>query len=253
MKLNEKLESLNDTKRIKIRAKKLAKGHSLYLDFSKNYDRQRLFIILQIKNADNLTPRDKENLYKAEILRDKKELELFQSETDFVLKNKASRSDLIKYMEKLTTKRGLPCYQGCSKHLKNFVEEKYKFQTLQFNMVDRKFCVDFLDYLLTKIAHNTARSYIKILNAGLNKAIEEGFIRENPCKGINIKYQDAKREFLTESEIKAFAEVDTNHIEIQNAFLFSCMSGLRAYFAQSVPVVSLKVYHHISTCISQFN
>jgi hypothetical protein len=74
MKLSDKLESLNDTKRIKIRTKKLSKGFSLFLDYSKNYERQRLYTKLQISNSIHLTPKDKDILYKAEILRDKKEM-----------------------------------------------------------------------------------------------------------------------------------------------------------------------------------
>ena len=111
------------------------------------------------------------------MIRDKKELELFESETNFVINNQISKADFIKFMESLLEKNKLPSYLGCIKHIKIFVDVNYRIKILQFDMIDRRFCLNFKKYLLSKISQNTARLYIKILRTGLNNAIEEGYIK----------------------------------------------------------------------------
>jgi integrase len=248
--LVNELKKLNYNKNIKIRGnysyhEKVVVRATLFLEYIKDRNRQRLFLGSKIIKPNRLTKDDKEQINEAILLRERYEIKLAEQPETFVLTNKndiedMQSGDLVYYMQKLSDRKQIPAYMGCAKHIKEFVDEKYPDMPIMFKYVDRKFCFEFKDYLLEKLAQNTARSYIKILNAGLNRAIEEGYIKENPCKGINIKYQESKREFLTEKEIKAFAGAETEWVDIQNAFLFSCMTGLRLSDIQKLTFSEIK-------------
>ncbi|MDA3844675.1 MAG: site-specific integrase [Candidatus Kapabacteria bacterium] len=182
----------------------------------------------KIQNPQQMTSSDRSILYQAEIIRDNKEIEYFKSDINFVFENKASKADFIAYVKVLSSKKNQPAYIGCAKHIQIFVANKSNSKTLQFNMIDRNFCLKFKEHLQKNLAVSTARTYIIIFKAFLNNAIENGFIKTNPCQGIIIPHQDTKREFLTENEIKAYSSVNTKDRKVQNAFLFSCCTGLRS-------------------------
>lgn len=225
--LKERLKNLNSSKKIKIRDNPLPSGASLYLDYFSDNKRQRLFTGIKIENVAVITKNDKQNIYKAQILRDRKEVELFQSNSNFLIENKASKADIIAYLEALAKKKNSTSYRGLLKQLKDFVLKRYNSDTLQFATIDKQLIIKFRDFMENKISLNSIAVYIKVLNAVFNIAVEAGYIKENPCKGIKLKKTETKREFLSEDEIIAFSKVDTKHRDIKNIFLFSCFTGLR--------------------------
>ncbi len=98
---------------------------------------------------------------------------------------------------------------------------------LPITQINKKFCEQFRDYLLERVAINTVRTYIVVFSGALNTAVEQGLIKINPCKKVNVKREGSKREFLTQNELKSFMKVDIAQKEIQNAFIFSAQTSLR--------------------------
>lgn len=76
---------------------------------------------------------------------------------------------------------------------------------------------------------NTIVSHIRKLRACLNAAVLEGIIRESPTKKASLpKLEETNKSFLTPEELKLLASTEKrNRTSIKEAFLFSCMTGLR--------------------------
>ena len=83
-----------------------------------------------------------------------------------------------------------------------------------------------------RIGYNPVRGLNS--NAIFNKALRDGRIGYNPVRGLNrlerFHWPDKHREFLTPDELVRFLAVETateNERQVQIAFGFSCMTGLR--------------------------
>ncbi len=66
----------------------------------------------------------------------------------------------------------------------------------------------------------------------MNMAVEQNIITHNPFKDIprdkKIKRKEVDRVFLTLVELELLAKTKTDiHKQVQQAFLFSCFTGLR--------------------------
>ncbi len=116
-KLYDEIKRLNQSKRVKIHLNKLNDGSSLYIEYNKDYRRERQFLNLKISGKNIVTKKDSEILYKAEIIRDLKELELFGNGNTFALKNRILEADFFKYFKTLGDKKKLPSYNGSLKQL----------------------------------------------------------------------------------------------------------------------------------------
>ena len=66
------------------------------------------------------------------------------------------------------------------------------------------------------------------MRACLNQAFEEQLIRKNPIRGVEgFKAEEATRMYLTLEEVKKLAQTPCDYPNVKNAFLFSCLTGLR--------------------------
>ena len=85
-----------------------------------------------------------------------------------------------------------------------------------------------------KLAEYSLLHFGQTVNAMFNKALREGRIGYNPLRGLNnlerFHAPDKHREYLTPEELERFLAVktaaETEH-QVQTAFGFSCMTGLR--------------------------
>ncbi len=230
--LTDEIKNLNRNKKIKIRLNPIVNGYSIFLEYNKDYKREKRFLKLQISNKQIISKKDKETLYKAEIVRDKKEFDLFSRDSEFELTTKISHADFLEYFEAIGKKKNLPSYHGSLEHLKTFTNEYLKSSYLKFNSIDVKFCTKFKEYLLSsdldkKLAIPTAKTYLTVFAATLNTAFNDKLIPSNPATRVRIKGIESKREFLTEEELKQMLLVDTKFEEIKNAFLFAAQTSLR--------------------------
>ena len=85
-----------------------------------------------------------------------------------------------------------------------------------------------------RLSDSSLRHFGETINAIFNKAVREGRIGYNPLRGLNklerFHVADKHREYLTPDELELFLAVETateTEHQVQRAFGFSCMTGLR--------------------------
>ncbi len=225
--LLDDLPALNKKRKIKIRVQTLENNiHSLYLDIYHNKKRERKFLKLYILGKNSSREDDINNLNLALKLRDKYELELFQDEHGFKMKNHLADVDFVQFFfqikEKQKKKNSRKPYTSAYNYLKAFTNSK-----IAFSEVDKKFCNDFKEYLLNKVSPNTAHTYFSRFKAVLNVAVEKEIIEINPARFIQIKKIDTERAFLSLEEIRKLNDTPCPNEQTKRAFLFSCFTGLR--------------------------
>ena len=248
-KLLDEIKRVNVSKKIKIRLNLLPAGHSIYLEYNKDYKRERIFLNMKLSDSKRMTRNDEDILYKAEIIRDTRELELFGNSINFVFQIKLLDIDFIDYSKKIAEEKNLPSYKACIVQLKSFLKTQYFTTSIKFADIDTIFCQKFKDYLSQKIANHelanqTAKTYLSVFSATLNKAFNDKLIKANPAARIRIKSIDAKREFLTEEELKQIMLVDTPHTEIQSAFLFASQTSLRLGDIRSLTFSDIRIHEN---------
>jgi integrase len=221
------VQNINLNKKIKIRLNSTTNNFGVFLDYTKNKVRERVFLNILISKSPKPTKQDMEQLYRAELIRDKKEIELFSNEAGFILQNKTSQADFIKYFEQAAEKKMLTSYHGSIKQLGLFLKQMKLPKTLPFRNIDNTFCVNFRDFLVDAVANPTAKTYLAVFKTTLNQAKTEGLIPDNPCNNIAIKLEEHKRGFLNEEELSKFINSETTDIEVKNAFIFSAQTSLR--------------------------
>ena len=182
-----------------------------------------------------------------------KGLKVFDAKTPLLVWMEECKAEAIKNAEAKGRDKtnNAATYANATKHLRIYIETTYgpgKADTFKLARVDEDFCKGFVDYLNTKavaarvgeqhqtprqLSPNTRNTYFTRLAAALNKAVLDGLIATAPTKNFTRKHgnrpqqQASKREYLTESELKALINTDCKCKEIREAFLFSCMCGLR--------------------------
>lgn len=99
-----------------------------------------------------------------------------------------------------------------------------------------------------KLADFTLVLFEETINAIFNKALREELISFNPMQGVEKKDKfhapDTHREFLTVEELERFLAVETdskNEREVQLAFGFSCMTGIRLGDVQRLRWSDIKI------------
>ena len=111
--------------------------------------------------------------------------------------------------------------------------KKFKTQLL-FEEINQELIEAYKRYMITKL-HNKPNSVSKslaVVKSMLNRAISEGYIKENAFKNIPIQGIKGNREFLTKEEFKKLEAIDRNKLNkpqknALNYFIFSCYTGLR--------------------------
>lgn len=201
---------------VKLRQKKLNDGgFSLYLDIIHNGRRSYQFLDLQLGSNKEA---NKENIRIAETIRAKKEIELNTTQYGLTPTFK-TKTDFISYFEAQELK---------TKEKNAIVLYLKEFSTgISISSIDKKWLLDFQNFLLKKLSNNSARHYWMYINKVLNRAVNDGIILKNPCAGLeSIKGTEVEKSFLTFEEVQKLADTPCNP-ETKRAFLFSCFTGLR--------------------------
>ncbi len=123
-------------------------------------------------------------------------------------------------------------WAGCLVHLKRYHPD----ESLTFEQVT----VDWLNgvkrYLDTQaktksgnpISKGTASVYFNKIRAVINDAYAKGIISKNPLQQVKgIKSESTERVYLTIDEVRALVKTECRYDVLKNAFLFSCLTGLR--------------------------
>lgn len=226
------------TLRQRLKGKKIV----LYLDYYhkgyRKYEHLGLYLYPQPEKG-RLTKEqrlhNKETLRLAENIRAKKQLE-FQNEIYGFGNTQKLNANFIEYYEHLAELRrnsenNYGNWLSALKHLKRFAGDNVAFKDITVQWLE-----NFKYYLQYEakgrygkpLSRNTQNSYFNKVRAALNQAEREGIIVKNPVKQVRgISAEDPQREFLTLEELKKLKATDCKVPILKQAFLFSCLTGLR--------------------------
>lgn len=218
---------------VTLRAKKVKKGFSLFLDIYEKGQRQKEYLKIYVSEdytkgnnrggKKRIKTEDKDLWDLAEKIALQKEVELRNNDYGFVASFKQNAS-FSEYFEKKLTKKNNPTYLAAFKHFTDFAGTNISFKAINESLLNR-----FKEYLLTKYNGNTSYTYLKRMNIIWNEAMREKITTQNPFFYVDKpKQQQPKRDFLTLEEVQQFADTNTKIPQIiKNAFLFACFTGLR--------------------------
>jgi integrase len=228
VKLKENIRQFNKISDYKIRYRKRKHDYALYLDLQRSDNRQTVNLNLFVNGKLTRLIEDKSILNLAfQQQRKYDEQFKFRDNTNLVTKQKLQEINIIDYIRSISDKEKIKStrlnWRSIIKHLKAFSHR----DMIKFKDIDRRFCMDFAEYLRNTVAPNTGNGYFAKFKQALYKSIEDGINEINPASRITIKKKSTYREFLTLEEIKKIEKTDFIKPQLKNAFLFSCFTGLR--------------------------
>lgn len=245
---------------VQIRFKQLANGNqSIYLDYytgdvirkenyvggKRKYEFLKLYLIPERTREDKA--KNEEVLALAKAIQSKRIVEIQNDAHGFQNTNK-SKANLLDYMEgigKQSAERGSENY---ARTVLNTIRALRLFRGdyIAFRDVDKEFLSGFTDFLRQMpkaskygvrktgggaLSNNSVVSYYGTLRTAINRAFKEGVITVNPTKEFDfadkVRQEPSRREYLTIEELKLLINTECRHEIVKQAFLFSCLCGLR--------------------------
>jgi integrase/recombinase XerD len=225
-KVLKELDAINKKKLIKLRVRELdEKIYSLFLHAQYDGRQEQETLNIYIKGKISTQLEDRENLRFAIAIRDEKENKLMQNRHNFRLKNEDQKINFIDYYRNIINEKndGNHNWISTEKMLIKFIGNK----NIQLKHVDRNFCKNFYNFLLNKVNINSAWQYFGRFRSVLKNIYEDGILKENPAKFVTVRKQEIEKMFLLFDEVKLLNDTDCTNVNVKNAFLFSCWSGLR--------------------------
>lgn len=236
---------------IRIRKRVLRNGNtSLYLDIyfdgKRSYEFLNLYLIPEKTRADK--EKNRETMQLAEAIKAQKIVEIQNGRFGFDAGYKLD-TNFLDYYRMLCEKRhqnpeslgNWGNWYSALKHLERFCRHDMTFRD-----VTPEFVQGFKDYLdktarvkdkrktitttcdLKPISNATKISYFNKLRACINQAFDDGIIPKNPLRGIEgFKLEERERVYLTVEEVRAMVAAECKYPVLYNAFLFSCLTGIR--------------------------
>ncbi len=236
---------------VRLREKVLANGNiSLYLDIYRNGKREYEFLKLYL--IKEKTPLDRkqneQTLLTAQAIRSKRQIEIQNGEYGFTKQFKIDTPFLWYYRKMCEDRHQNPDSNGnwgnwhsCLKHLEAYCDEKTTFKDVTPEWIE-----GFKDHLnnvesgthkrtknkdsefFQPLSQNSKVSYFNKLRACINQAFDEGIIPTNPLRSVEgFKAAETTRMYLTMEEVIKLDQTPCKYAYLKNAFLFSCMTGLR--------------------------
>lgn len=234
---------------IHIREKWLKNGNrSLYLDIYRDghreYEFLKLYLIPENTRADK--ERNKQTMQLANSIKAQRIVELQNGAFGF--RNQYADDTLFfDYYRAMCAKRLGADSQGNWGNWRSALRhlERYeKNHRITFKDITREWVQGFRDYLDNKaqawendgrkradikpLSKNSKLSYFNKLRACINQAHEDGIIAKNPMRGIErFTPEEGTRMYLTINEVRTLFGTPCEYPRIKEAFLFSCLTGLR--------------------------
>ena len=234
---------------IRLRRKTTTSGEeSLYLDIYLNgkrkYEFLKLYLVPEITKADK--KKNAETMKLAEAIKAKRIVELQNKEFGFKNDYAEETKFFEFYRSMVEERRGAESrsnwgnWQSALKHLEKYEKNK----NITFAEITPAWIMGFKKHLdnyakawehdgrirtdIKPLSKNSKYSYFNKLRACINHAFNERIISRNPMIGIEgFKEEESTRLYLTFDEVKALANTDCEYPRIKDAFLFSCLTGLR--------------------------
>jgi integrase len=233
---------------IKLRTKPISNGNkSIYLAIyrgggKRDYEFLKLHLIPdKAPNAKELNAKTWELATK---IKNQKTVELQNNVHGFVSGGSRSKMNLLDYVQHLADEKLKKAKGNKRTTQMNYVSLKYHLKqyagtNTTFKHIDKAFCLGFLNYLKTAkspigkpLSENTQFTKLTIFSGILNYAIVDEIILNNPFKQIKRedkpKHNRSETVYLTPDEVKQLIKTPfPTHPQTRNAFLFSCLTGLR--------------------------
>ena len=221
---------------VKLRRRRLKDGReSLYLDIYK--DGKRRYEYLGMYLVKPRTPIDrqanKEVEAVAEDIRVKRLLEWQRGEYGM---GSALRGSIpvIEYFARMVEEKkaaggGWESWESCLKQLRGYCGEGTALKDITAEWGE-----GFKAYMEGagkrgggRFSNNTRWLYLEKLRACLNKAVREGIIQKNPLATVRVRRAETERVYLNLEELQRLFKTDCSRPLLKDAFLFSCLTGLR--------------------------
>lgn len=235
--------------KINLKQKKLKNDKSsLFLEFYNGYridkngvkkhlrkfEYLKQYVFDNPKNAEEKR-KNKETLQLAENILAIRKAEYIQGK--YKIKNdKKGELTFLEYYEQLKedrfeTKANYGNWDAALKHI-----ERYCPPHKQLKDIDTDFVKGFKRYLNTKaktksgtpLSQNSKYTYFNKFKAALREAYTENYLEENVLRSVKgFEQGESTREYLTYSELQALIQAECKYPILKNAFIFSCLTGLR--------------------------
>lgn len=235
--------------KISLKQKKLKSGKfSLYLEFYKgshidsngvkkharDFEYLKLYIDQNPKTSQE-KKQAKETLELANQILALRQADFIQGKFNIknTRKGKMSFLEYYKYLkeERYESKGNYDNWDAAQKHL-----ERYCSPSVTFNDMDENFVKGFKKHLDTNaktksdlgLSQNSKYAYFNKFKAALREAYENGYLEKNLVKAVKgFEQGESKREYLTYLELQALSNAQCKYKVLKNAFIFSCLTGLR--------------------------
>lgn len=229
---------VKDYDSVRLRQKGLKDGRtSLYLDFyergKRKYEFLSLYLLPGNNNADKV--KNRQTMQLAEAIRYKRSVEM--KERKFGVST-ATPSEILfyPYFESLVARRDKHSTKASWQYVLKLLKEYDKDENLTLAGVTRPWVRGFKDFL---DKHGNAHTgeplgegskylYYSIFKVALNQAVRDEYITTNPTVAVGgYRMPETNRMYLTLDEVRKLSQTPCKRTRIKEAFLFSCLTGLR--------------------------
>lgn len=224
---------------VRLRMKELSDGSkSLYLDIyrdgKRTYEYLKMYIIPETDN--NARKQNQVTMTAANAIKSKRIIELTNGEAGIETKEKVFLLDWMEIYRENQEKHEKK--DGNQIKVATRILKAYAGERKTLDQIDRKFCLDYIDYLYTeyrpkgkRLSNFTLRNYCRVLNSALNAAVRAKLIVANPLNELErsekIRLPESKRSYMTIEEVRALIDTPMKNETVKSAYLFSCFCGLR--------------------------
>lgn len=116
-------------------------------------------------------------------------------------------------------------------HLRAFMASRFHLADIPSYKIDHDFIISFYEYLRhdKRIGEVTAKKYLSNIRTIILKALQSGYVHEDPFKGFKLAYKEKQRIPLSIKELLAIMSkiFFTKRLsQIRDFFVFSCFTGL---------------------------
>ena len=235
--------------KITLKKKKLKNDkYSLYLEYYKgsqldkdgkrihirDFEYLKLYLHQNPLNAAEKKENKETELLAEQILSIRK-AEFFQGKFDIKNTSKSKRRFLDFFIEKTEEKSDSPKNYGnwtaTFLHLKRCINPNLLFEEIDeefVKMVRNYFDKEAKTKSNLPLSLNSKYSYLNKFKACLRAAFDEGYLSINYASKIkSFEQAESQREYLTYQELQALANTNCKYQVLKNAFIFSCLTGLR--------------------------
>lgn len=173
----------------------------------------------------------------AKRIRYEREQELLESREGYRVR-KCQRVDFLAYFQEYLngyTKKDKRMIQIAFNRFKDFLADKPEYNKyvrgIEPQQITREMIVKFTEYLQSRSRGEGAKTIYSRFKKVVNRAIDEGLMIKNPCKGISITIDEhvLRKDVLSEDEIATLiaTHYQGENTNIRRAFIFCLYCGLR--------------------------